>query len=56
MLPGFARAAQSSSPLAPAAKPLLMLGIFNNLWLLVDKFFPQGSGRDYELSPYLKFL
>jgi hypothetical protein len=56
MLPGFARAAQSSSPLAPAAKPRRMLGICNNLGLLGDQFFPQGSGRDYALSPYLKFL
>jgi hypothetical protein len=56
MLPGFARAAQSSSPLAPGAKPRRMLGICNNLGLLGDQFFPKTGGRDYELSPYLKLL
>jgi hypothetical protein len=56
MLPTFARAAQASSPLSPAGKPRRMLGICNNLGLLGDQFFPTGSGRDYELSPYLKVL
>src|SRR5687767_413873 len=56
MLPTFARAAHSSSPLAPNAKPRRMLGICNNLGLLGDQFFPTGTGRDYEASPYLKTL
>jgi hypothetical protein len=56
MLPTFARGAQASSGLAPAAKPRRMFGICNNLGLLGDQFFPTGSGRDYELSPYLKVL
>jgi hypothetical protein len=56
MLPGFARAASSSSPLAPGAKPRRMLAICNNLGLLPDLFFPKGSGRDYTPSPYLEFL
>ena len=56
MLPSFARAAQPSSPLAPGAKPRRMLGICNNLGLLGDQFFPKGSGRDYQLSPYLQRL
>ena len=56
MLPTFARAAQSGSPLAPAAKPRRMLGICNNLGLLGDQFFPTGNGRNYALSPYLKVL
>lgn len=56
MLPTFARAANSSSPLAPNAKPRRMLGICNNLGLLGDQFFPTGVGRDYQASPYLKTL
>jgi hypothetical protein len=56
MLPGLARAATSSSPLAPTAKPRRMLGICNNLGLLPDLFFPTGAGRDYQASPYLDLL
>ena len=57
MLAPFARAqARTASPLAPGAKPRRMLAICNNLGLLPDQFFPKGSGRDYELSPYLKHL
>jgi hypothetical protein len=36
--------------------PRRFLGICNNLGLLPDHFFPQGAGRGYELSPYLKVL
>lgn len=56
MLPAFARAATSASPLAPGAKPRRMLGICNNLGLLGDQFFPAEAGRDYALSPYLRPL
>jgi hypothetical protein len=56
MLPAFARAAESSSPLAPNAKPRRMFGICNNLGLLGDHFFPTGTGRDYVASPYLQLL
>lgn len=56
MLPAFARAQASSSPLAPNAKPRRMLGICNNLGLLPDLFFPTGTGRDYQASPYLEML
>lgn len=56
MMPNSARAAQSSSPLAPGAKPRRMIGICNNLGLLPDYFFPTGSGRDYTPSPYLEVL
>lgn len=41
------------------AKPLTpkrMLLISNNLGVLPKPFFPQGAGRDYELSPYLSAL
>ncbi len=56
MLPTFSRAAKSSSPLDPRAKPRRMLGICNNLGLLPDLFFPTGKGRDYVASPYLDLL
>ncbi len=56
MVPTFARAAQSSSPLAPNAKPRRMFAICNNLGLLSDQFFPSGAGRDYKPSPYLELL
>src|SRR5688500_7760611 len=52
----FAHAAQSESPLSPKATPRRMFGICNNLGLLPEHFFPQGSGRDYTPSPYLKLL
>ena len=49
MTPVFSRAA------APDA-PQRMLLISNNLGVLPKLFFPTTSGRDYELSPYLKEL
>ena len=33
-----------------------MLLISNNLGVLPKPFFPEGTGRDYELSPYLADL
>lgn len=36
--------------------PRRMLAICNNLGLLPDKFFPNGAGREFELSPYLESL
>src|SRR5262245_8386404 len=56
MLPAFARAATSSSPLAPNAKPRRMFAICNNLGLLKQHFFPSGAGRDYRPSEYLQAL
>ena len=56
MLPPFARAASSSSPLAPGAKPRRMFGICNNLGLRPDLFFPKDSGQGYTPSPYLQLL
>src|SRR5688500_20391797 len=50
MLPSFARAA------AAPAKPRRMLAICNNLGLLPERFFPQQTGRGYQLSPYLELL
>lgn len=52
----FARAAESSSPLAPGANPRRMFGICNNLGLLPEHFFPTGKGREYTPSPYLSLL
>lgn len=48
MRPTFAR----ESP----AVPHRMLVISNNLGVLPKPFFPKVSGRDYELSPYLREL
>lgn len=47
--PRSARAAESASPRR-------MLLISNNLGVLPKPFFPQTTGRDYELSPYLATL
>ena len=66
MVPAFARAAQGAAA-KPGAKnaavdavsdnpPRRILAICNNLGLLPDQFFPQRSGRDYTLSPYLELL
>ena len=56
MLPPFARAATTSSPLGPGSKPRRMFGICNNLGLRPDLFFPKDSGPNYTLSPYLQHL
>src|ERR1044072_7309957 len=56
MRPAFAAARKSSNPLAAGATPRRMIGICNTLGLLADQFFPQGGGRDYVPSPYLKLL
>lgn len=56
MIPPFARAAMPADPLTPGATPRRMLGICNNLGLLPELFFPKGSGRDYQASPYLQLL
>jgi hypothetical protein len=56
MLPTFARAATSSSPLAPHAKPRRMFAICNNLGLLKQHFFPTGAGHEYQPSEYLQLL
>ena len=56
MMPRFAKAADTSNPLAPGAKPRRMFAICNNLGLLGDQFFPKGAGSTYTPSPYLKHL
>lgn len=50
-LESFARGAPKAD-----RKPRRMFAICNNLGLLADQFFPTKSGRDYELSPYLRVL
>ena len=55
MQPVFA-AAKNAAATTPGGKPRRMLGICNNLGLLPDQFFPQQSGRNYALSPYLQPL
>ncbi|MCH5373978.1 MAG: DUF1552 domain-containing protein, partial [Planctomycetes bacterium] len=47
--PAFARESELSAPRR-------MLLISNNLGVLPKQFFPETSGRDYELSPYLQDL
>jgi hypothetical protein len=49
----FARAAEGD---ASGPAPRRMLCICNNLGVLPKPFFPEGKGRDYTLSPYLKLL
>jgi hypothetical protein len=56
MLPGLARAARASSPLAPGTRPRRMFAICNNLGLLPGQFFPTGAGYGYQASPYLQML
>ena len=55
MHPGTARASASSPPAADAT-PRRMFGICNNLGVRPDLFFPTGTGREYQASPYLKLL
>jgi hypothetical protein len=50
MRPALASGASAAPP------PRRMLAICNNLGLLPDQFFPQDSGPNYKLSPYLEFL
>src|SRR5688572_28753426 len=56
MMPSFARAAQSTSPLVPGAKPRRLFAINQNLGVLPDLFFPTVAGREYVPSPYLELL
>jgi len=50
MTPVFGAAAKADP------KPRRMFAICNNLGLLPDQFFPTGSGRDYQASPYTGML
>lgn len=52
----LARAAESGPALNPSGTPRRMFAICNNLGLLPEYFFPQGSGPGYVASPYLKLL
>ena len=56
MLAPFARAASSSAPFAPGAKPRRMFAVCNNLGIRPDLFYPMDTGFNYTLSPYLQYL
>lgn len=47
--------ARASGPAADQA-PRRLVAINTNLGLLADQYFPEQSGRDYELSPYLETI
>src|SRR6516165_3938294 len=49
----FARSAGGDNSPPP---PRRMFCICNNLGVLPKLFFPEGTGRDFILSPYLKLL
>jgi hypothetical protein len=54
-LPALGRFSFAAGPDGKPARRFL--GICNNLGVLPEKFFPtKGSGRDYELSPYLDVM
>lgn len=55
MSPAFGALAQASGSSGRTA-PRRMLGICNNLGLLPENFFPQDTGLNYTLSPYLEVL
>ncbi len=48
--------AQAPGGAAPGTIPRRMFAICNNLGLLPGEFFPTGTGKSYEASPYLKIL
>src|SRR5215467_5035734 len=50
----FLDAMRPASAADNTAPPRRMLAICNNLGLLPGGFFPKKTGRDYELSTYLK--
>ena len=57
MTPVFGAVAKRlAADATPGGKPRRFFGICNNLGLLPEHFFPQDSGRDYTLSPYLELL
>jgi BMFP domain-containing protein YqiC len=55
MVPAFARALPGDAA-HPDQPPRRILAICNNLGLVPEKFFPEQTGRDYALSPYLSHL
>src|SRR5262245_66078299 len=57
MTPIFAGVAKRvAADATPGGKPRRFFGICNNLGLLPEHFFPKGSGRDYQMPPYLELL
>lgn len=55
MLPGAKRAKAAAGD-GEGGTPRRMLAICNNLGVLPQHFFPEGSGKGYTLSPYLREL
>jgi hypothetical protein len=53
MAPALARAATTT---AAGKEPRRMLAVCNNLGVLPEMFFPEGTGRSYKPSPYLELL
>ncbi|MFT5470747.1 MAG: hypothetical protein ACI8UO_005878 [Verrucomicrobiales bacterium] len=49
MLPGYTRAAET-------APPKRFVGMMTNMGILPQFFFPEETGHDYTLTPYLEFL
>ncbi len=47
---------RSTKALERSEQPRRMLVVLNNLGVLPKLFFPESSGRDYSLSPYLEEL
>src|SRR3954465_9698529 len=56
MNPVFAGLRKTSPAATPGGKPRRILGLFNNLGLLPELFFPKQAGRVYPLSPFLEAL
>ena len=56
MIPVFASPTAKVSLPSADGTPRRMLAICNNLGLVPEQFFPQATGRDYALSPYLELL
>lgn len=56
MTPVFGAAAKAAAGSAAGATPRRVFGICNNLGLLPEYFFPNETGPDYTLSPYLEVL
>lgn len=50
MFPSFARAGETPAP------PRRFLGMMTNMGILPQFFFPEETGRDYRLPPYLEHL
>jgi hypothetical protein len=55
MAPALARQAVAAGATGPK-EPRRLLAVCNNLGVLPEKFFPEGTGKNYKPSPYLELL